>query len=160
MYGICNLSLIPCRSQPFDKSEMVTQLLFGEHFKILEEQEKWTLIKIAYDGYECWIDKKQFQKISEIEYNLLNDEPQHLSMEIFANSIPIKSGQNSKFIVLLGSVLPNLKKKKIHIGENIYHFRGKSILSNIKHQTKQYYSHCKNVSELSVFMGRAFSFRN
>ena len=65
MFGICNLSLVPCRAEPTNKSEMVTQLLFGEHFKILEEKEEWIKIKNAADGYECWINQKQYSPIKE-----------------------------------------------------------------------------------------------
>jgi len=54
-----NQSIIPVRSQPSDKSEMVTQILFGEEYTHIEEQEKWVKIKISFDGYEGWIDKKQ-----------------------------------------------------------------------------------------------------
>ena len=43
IYGICELSLIPIRKNPSDKSEMVNQLLFGEHFKIIKKEEKWQL---------------------------------------------------------------------------------------------------------------------
>ncbi len=124
MFGICDLSLVPCRSQPFDKSEMVTQLLFGEHFRILEEQDKWILIKIAFDGYECWIDKTQYKKISEEEYNLLSDEPQRLSFELIK-----KIGKSEN--ILLGSVLPDFKKGKFRIAGNEYVFRGKTILTDL-----------------------------
>ena len=68
-YGICNLSIVPVRIQPANASEMVTQLLFGEHFKILEERGKWSRIRIAYDSYEGWIDNLQFLKIDEGLYN-------------------------------------------------------------------------------------------
>src|ERR1035437_11153075 len=65
MFGIGNLSIVPCRKEPSDKSEMVTQLLFGEHFQLLDSKGNWQLIRMAYDGYECWIDKKQFHPLSE-----------------------------------------------------------------------------------------------
>lgn len=37
-YGICNLSIVPVRLEPSDSSEMVTQLLYGDHFKVLEKE--------------------------------------------------------------------------------------------------------------------------
>ena len=37
MFGICNLAIVPIRFEPSDKSEQVSQLLFGEHFKIIEQ---------------------------------------------------------------------------------------------------------------------------
>ena len=71
-YGICSLSVVPGRAEPSDKSEMVTQLLFGEVFSIYEEKRKgWKKIKTAYDNYECWIDEKQVAEISEEEYEAI-----------------------------------------------------------------------------------------
>lgn len=63
-HGCCHLSLVPVRESLSDKSEMVTQLLFGEVFEILEIKPKWLRIKIAYDNYEGWIDSKQYVGIS------------------------------------------------------------------------------------------------
>ena len=37
MFGICNLAIIPLRLEPSDRSEIVSQVLFGEHFQILEQ---------------------------------------------------------------------------------------------------------------------------
>ena len=34
-YGISNLSIVPMRSEAADQTEMVNQILFGEHFKVL-----------------------------------------------------------------------------------------------------------------------------
>ena len=80
-YGICNLSLIPARAKPADKSEMVTQILFGEHFEILESKENWCLVQLAYDGYECWIDKKQCFEITKSAFKELNNNPAICSLD-------------------------------------------------------------------------------
>lgn len=74
MFGICNLAMIPLRLEPSDRSEMVSQILFGEHFEILEQQKQWTRIRMQYDGYEGWIDFKQLQLISEASFNQLAAE--------------------------------------------------------------------------------------
>ena len=37
-FGICKLSIVPVRILNSDKSEMVTQLIYGEIFLILEEE--------------------------------------------------------------------------------------------------------------------------
>ncbi len=44
--GINNLSAIPMRSEPSDKAEIVNQILFGETFDILEENENCYLEQI------------------------------------------------------------------------------------------------------------------
>ena len=66
MFAICNLSIVPLRAEPSDKSEIVSQVLFGEHFQIVETLEKWVKIHLHYDDYEGWIDSKQYQEIAKI----------------------------------------------------------------------------------------------
>jgi len=39
-YGICDLSIVPLRLEPSDASELVSQVLFGEDFEILEKRQK------------------------------------------------------------------------------------------------------------------------
>lgn len=73
-YGICHLSIVPVRVAPDDTSEMVSQLLYGDLFKIKEQRKYWVRIKIAFDGQEGWINKKQLQLISEQDYNRLSQE--------------------------------------------------------------------------------------
>ncbi len=58
-FGVCHLSVVPLRLEPSDSSEMVSQLLFGESFVVLEEQTKWLRIKCLWDEYEAWVDSKQ-----------------------------------------------------------------------------------------------------
>ena len=76
MYGICNLAIVPLRIEPNDKSELVSQLLFGDHFEVLENYKQWYKIKMYYDDYEGWIDNKQFQSISEDNYNAISSSVQ------------------------------------------------------------------------------------
>lgn len=74
MFGICNLAIIPLRYEPSDKSEIVSQVLFGEHFEILEKFNQWSRIKMQYDDYEGWVDSKQYQLISEANYKQLSQD--------------------------------------------------------------------------------------
>lgn len=74
MFGISNLAIIPLRAEASDRSEIVSQVLFGEHFEVLEIQKNWTRIKLHFDGYEGWIDTKQFQQVAESDYKQLCDD--------------------------------------------------------------------------------------
>jgi len=65
LYAICHLGIVPIRAEPSDKSEMVSQVLYGDFFKVLEKRKSWSKVRIAFDGYEGWIDNKQYQEISE-----------------------------------------------------------------------------------------------
>jgi uncharacterized protein YgiM (DUF1202 family) len=55
-----NLAIIPLRFEPNDRSEIVSQVLFGEDFEILEKQKQWSRIKMHY-GYESWIDSNNIK---------------------------------------------------------------------------------------------------
>jgi hypothetical protein len=104
---------------------MVTQLLFGETFEILEEQEKWVKIKNSYDGYDSWIGKKQFQLIDGKTYIKLCKETPPLSFEIVQ---PITSLFNQNvFPILLGSSLPFLKNQELEIEKSKYKYEGHCI---------------------------------
>ena len=70
-YGICSLSIVPLRLEASDASKLVSQLLYGDFFKVLEQRKKWSKIRLDFDGYEGWIDNKQYFKISESEFKTL-----------------------------------------------------------------------------------------
>lgn len=59
MHAFCHIPAAPLRSEPSDRSEMVSQLLFGETAEVLERGEKWSRIRCTYDNYEGWGDNKQ-----------------------------------------------------------------------------------------------------
>lgn len=61
----CFLSAVPMRLEPSDRSEMVNQLLMGDTFDILHQEEKWSLIRCHYDGYQGWVDNKQWRPMSQ-----------------------------------------------------------------------------------------------
>jgi hypothetical protein len=65
MFGICELANIPLRFEATDRSEIVSQALFGECFEITESTKNWMRIKLHDDQYEGWIDSKQARIISE-----------------------------------------------------------------------------------------------
>jgi hypothetical protein len=54
------VAIAPLKKEPSDKSEMVSQALLGEELLVLERQEKWSMIRLVNDGYEGWMDNKQF----------------------------------------------------------------------------------------------------
>ena len=68
LFGICLLSIVPMRAEPRDTSELVSQGIYGESFKIIEERSNWSLIKLTFDGYKGWIDNKQLIKIDKPTY--------------------------------------------------------------------------------------------
>ena len=59
-YFTNNLSIINLYKKPSEKSEVVTQMIFGESFKILKKTKNWLRIKIKEDGYKGFIQNKKF----------------------------------------------------------------------------------------------------
>lgn len=109
MYGISNLSSIPVRSEPAEKSEMCTQILFGEHYQIIEEGKKWCKIKLSYDDYEGWIDTKMVDRLNEREFYYLSNKEQTVTSDIF--NIVQQVDHYRNFLIVAGSTLPHFKKK-------------------------------------------------
>ena len=81
-YGICHLNIVPLRLESSDKSELVSQLLYGDFFKVLEKQKKWSKIRLFFDKYEGWIDNKQYQEINEAQYHDLSKSIPKLSIDL------------------------------------------------------------------------------
>jgi hypothetical protein len=99
-YGICNLSIVPLRAEPSDSSEMVSQVLYGDHFKVLESRKKWSRIRLAFDNYEGWIDNKQFLKTTEENYFDFETRSPKLSADL----VDFVTGPNNQlFSICLGS---------------------------------------------------------
>ncbi|MDR9401113.1 MAG: C40 family peptidase [Psychroflexus sp.] len=71
-YGLCHLSAVPLRSNASEKADLVSQLIYGDHFEILDYQKNWSFIRLNYDGYEGWVDNKQFVEISSAKAQELN----------------------------------------------------------------------------------------
>jgi gamma-D-glutamyl-L-lysine dipeptidyl-peptidase len=60
------LSVIPMRKEPSHRSEMVSQLLFGEYAEIYEEEKDFVRIKCLYDDYEGWGQCNQLTRVNEV----------------------------------------------------------------------------------------------
>ena len=102
--GISRLSIIPVRAEGNDRSEQVTQLLFGDHYEVLgtSENGKWYQIRVHYDGYEGWIDHRQFTPISEEYYEEITRTNYQIALEPIS---PLTLGGQDHH-VFMGSVLP------------------------------------------------------
>lgn len=73
-YGICHLGVIPLRKENNHKSELVSQLLYGEAFKIIDQRKDWYKIRLLWDAYEGWITHHQATLIEETHYNKIQQE--------------------------------------------------------------------------------------
>ena len=58
---ICENVFVPLRSGPSHKSEMMSQVLFGEKYRITDTAGTWIKIETFFDKYEGWIDLHHLQ---------------------------------------------------------------------------------------------------
>ncbi len=111
MFGICNLAIVPLRLEPNDRSEMTSQVLFGEHFKILEQTPNWSRVEMGYDAYNGWIDNKQFRIISENEYTILAAAPPVMNADLMEY---ITTPGNDLMTIPIGSAITFLETPSLN----------------------------------------------
>ncbi len=123
-YGISELSIISVRKEPNHQSEMTSQILFGEIFRIIENTNKWSYVKITFDNYEGWIDSNNITELSEDSFNHINSNPGYVTQNL---SNIVLNDKNEQIILPMGSILPNFNKanKSFTISENQYQLLGK-----------------------------------
>jgi len=102
--GICRLAIVPVRSEPSDRAEMTTQLLFGDHYSVLDHSAdlKWVKIVVAFDNYEGWISVKQHNSISLEYFEHLN----HTDFKICTDTCSSILYKKQIIQIVLGSILP------------------------------------------------------
>ncbi len=122
-YGVCRLSIVPVRKDPDDRSEQVTQLLFGDHYEVLSfsKNGKWANIKIFTDDYEGWIDCKQHHTITAEYFNQINNANFKITTDIASNILYKKS----PLTIVMGSVVP-ISGSELFKMEEQFAFNGES----------------------------------
>ena len=118
-YGIGHISIIPMRSEASDKAEMVNQLIFGEHYKIIEKRAKWLKIRLAHDNYEGWICHKQYFQIDKAQYLSLSEDIQYYNFNLID---ALTTDIGDIIPICLGSTLPFYDGKHCLINGKHFHF--------------------------------------
>ena len=100
-YGICPLSLIAVRLTADDSSQMITQLLYGDSFKILESRKHWCKIRLSGEKSEGWIKNDQFMAIGDSDgKELMATKTTNHSLDLVSF---IKTEQGVLVPILMGS---------------------------------------------------------
>lgn len=121
-FGISEQSVIPVRSESSERAEMITQVLFGETFQIVEETVKWSYIKLTNDNYIGWIDNKTITPISEDYYNKLNTKSHFILKNLFAK---VSNHKDEQILLPAGSTFPEFDndQKTFRINDNKYYIK-------------------------------------
>ncbi len=124
-FGLSELAVIPIRQGLSDRSEMLSQILFGESFEIIAKRGEWLRIKMPEDNYEGWVVKDAVSIISENDFLRLQNNKKVFFEDL--QTVLIRNN-NDKILVPIGSVFPNFKQGEsvFTINNNHYKFE-KSI---------------------------------
>ncbi len=121
-YGVCEYSVIPVRKEASHKTEMVTQLIFGQSYTILVKKKDWVQIKITDDNYEGWIEVKQVNQISEQEFKYVTSNKYLISTDLV--QVITNLTTNSIFPILLGSHIYGEENKPFFLNKQEYQYNG------------------------------------
>jgi len=101
--GISLQTQIPMRSQPSEKSEMVSQVLFGETFNMSEISGSWIKIILHDDDYTGWVDGKMVTPLSDEGISRIRNTPSHcISNMYYSKLIP-----KGRIVLSPGSKIPS-----------------------------------------------------
>lgn len=140
MYGVIDISIVPVRLLEAESSEMVTQLLFGELYKVVTIKERWMEISSLKDSYCGWIDRKLFVECSEIFVKTAT-ENRYISIDELVKVSEI--GVDGVITVVKGSSIPiySIKDNKFYIADRCFEllsssdgitsWKGRSLLEMI-----------------------------
>lgn len=138
-FGVCRLSVVPVRGEPSDRSEQVTQLLFGDHYQVLEwhKEKKWCRISIHFDQYEGWIDAKQHHAINQDYFDYLDRAEFKITIDLTSSMLYSKS----PLLILMGSMIP-ISSSELFKMEEQFAFNGEA--KNLGQ--KREYDYLKNIA--------------
>jgi len=79
MFGwICSVPVAPMRKEAAHRSEMVSQLLFGERVQVIESSGDFVLVKNEYDAYTGWCQRSQLTELTTLAESI---EPEVLTSD-------------------------------------------------------------------------------
>jgi cell wall-associated NlpC family hydrolase len=116
-YGICRVAVAPLRTEPSDKAEISSQLLFGDHVEILQKTERWWQVRNAYDSYEGWMDFKQLISLSAEQFNN-SYQNKYLAPASPVNVVTDSNG--GKYYLSPASILPLYENGFCYLGDARY----------------------------------------
>ncbi|MGK0390229.1 MAG: hypothetical protein ACI94Y_002980 [Maribacter sp.] len=121
-YNVCQVSVAPIRSSSSDRSEIVTQLLFGETVTVIDKKGTWRKVRCSWDNYVGWTDHKLLKVITATEFEKYKEHPVY-SLEL-AQAI---MAEDHFLPILMGSSLPAYDGLKLELGDCDFTFSGQVI---------------------------------
>lgn len=133
-YAISDLSLMPLREEASHKSEMISQVLYGELLTIIDTyNDEWFYIELAYDKYKGWVSHPYLTFLDASVYNKQLMEPCYYSLEIHGKAMSL----NKSFFIPYGSRLPGYDGKKFYRNDDGFEFKG-AVCKSIDKKSREF----------------------
>lgn len=132
--GICNIAFIPLRKEPADSSEMVSQLLFGEIYDIIEKKGSWVQVSNNFDGYLGWISEKVIVEISSEQFLNIQSKPYKVVHEAFC--IATDTAKQQKIVLPAGCILFNYHQEQLTFLNTTYKLNLSELPEQYSSETK------------------------
>lgn len=119
MFVACQVAIAPLRAHPSDRSEMVSQMLFGETAEVQDSKDGWKWVNCSWDGCSGWVDVKQLKPLTATEFEGY--------AEHHALSLSLVEGlmATDHFVPLtMGAALPRYDGLRCELGGQYYQFAG------------------------------------
>lgn len=122
-YGVCRLAVVPVRTDHQESAGQVTQLLFGDHYEVIDHSpdKLWNRIRIYSDQCEGWLEGKQHHSISEEYFNQINKTDYKITTDI-ASAVLYKK---APLTIVMGSIVPISSSELFKIEEQ-FAFNGEA----------------------------------
>ncbi len=121
-YGICHLAQVPLRETISHSSEMVSQVLFGDIVEIKDKYQNWHKVETVFDGYEGWLDEKQFLPLDQEDFDACkSDKGNVFSAGLFSEVE--RNTDHALFHIGMGCRLPLFKEGSFKIGKLDYSYK-------------------------------------
>ena len=125
-YGICPLSTVPIRNSASHKSEMISQLLFGEAVEVLDHKgRQWLRVRCDEDNFVGWVAANQIRSITPSEFEEFQRH-HAFSLEVLQAIM----AADHYVPVTLGARLPLYDGIRFRMGEHFYTFSGQAVFPN------------------------------
>ncbi len=114
-FAVCCLSVVAMRREADLVSEMTSQVRGGESVEILELKGQWWRVRLLADGYEGWVNSRQFTAPGELPQAATSFTDDLCGEAVFGDL---------RIALPLGSPLPEYKENKFTLGADSWEWKG------------------------------------
>lgn len=122
--ALCQVAVAPMRKVASDRSEQVSQLLFGESVDIIEAKGRsWLYVRSRRDKYLGWVDPKQLMPVA-LEWLEKSENNFAITVDTIQAAFAADLPQN----IPIGSTLSFFDGMNFYLGNRRFQYSGQAIV--------------------------------